>query len=220
MVRGQVAVITGASRGIGRACALRLANEGARVVVNYQHSAEAAQAVVREIEASGGEAVAVQADVSTEAGAKLLVDTALTHFGSLSILVNNAGITRDNLLVRMKVEEFDEVVAVDLKGPFLVTRAALRPMLKQRYGRIVNVASVAGLVGNSGQANYAAAKAGLIAFTKTVAREVAARNITVNAVAPGFIATDMTALVAFLASEEAAYITGETVRVDGGLAMA
>jgi 3-oxoacyl-[acyl-carrier protein] reductase len=243
MISGQVAVVTGASRGIGKACALRLAEEGARVVVNYQRSAAAAEAVVAEIVARGGEAFAIQADVADPEGAAALVDAAVSRYGSLQILVNNAGITRDALLLRMKPEDFDAVLAVDLRGPYLVTRAALRPMLKARYGRIVNVASVAGLVGNAGQANYAAAKAGLIGFTKAVAREVADRNITVNAVAPGFIETDMTrdlpdslremipagrtgspaevaAVVAFLASTEAAYITGETVRVDGGMAMA
>ncbi|BCV24787.1 3-oxoacyl-[acyl-carrier-protein] reductase [Gelria sp. Kuro-4] len=240
------AVVTGGSRGIGRAIALELARLGAPVAVNYAGRAEAAREVVELITAAGGRAVAVQADVAQAAEAGRLLAEAEAALGPVGILVNNAGITRDGLLLRMKEEDWDAVLNTNLSGVFHCTQAALRGMLKRRRGRIVNTASIVGLTGNAGQANYAAAKAGIIGFTKSVAREVAGRGITVNAVAPGFIATEMTTklpaevreayrsriplgrfgepedvarAVAFLASEAAAYITGQVLAVDGGLAM-
>nr|MBC7244305.1 3-oxoacyl-[acyl-carrier-protein] reductase [Chloroflexota bacterium] len=243
---GRVAVVTGASRGIGRAIAIKLASLGAKVVVNYRSNQAAAEEVVQHIRAIGGEAIAVQADVSIYDDAQRLIQSALDHFGRLDILVNNAGTTRDTLLVRMSEEDWDVVINTNLKGAFNCTKAAQRPMLKQRYGRIVNITSIAGLAGNPGQANYAAAKAGLVGFTKALAKEVGVRNITVNAVAPGYIPTDLTAIlppelvakgiemtplgrpgspedianaVAFLVSDEASYITGQVLSVDGGLAM-
>ncbi len=245
-LRDRVAVVTGSSRGIGRAIALKLASLGAKVVINYKSSVEAAEVVVEEIKAGGGEAVAVQADVSVPAEAQALIKTATETYGRLDILVNNAGVNRDTLLMRMKEEDWDIVLDTNLKGAFNCTKAAQRPMMKQRYGRIVNITSVTGLVGNPGQANYSAAKAGLVGFTKAVAREIGSRNITVNAVAPGFIETDMTAslpqefkdkalemtplgrfgapedvasAVAFLVSEEAGFITGHVLSVDGGMVM-
>ncbi|MGQ9492377.1 MAG: 3-oxoacyl-[acyl-carrier-protein] reductase [Anaerolineae bacterium] len=245
-LNGKVAVVTGASRGIGRAIALKLASLGAKVVVNYRSNQAAAEEVVQQIRGMGGEAIAVQADVSIYDDAQRLIQSALGHFGRLDILVNNAGTTRDTLLVRMSEEDWDVVINTNLKGAFNCTKAAQRPMIKQRYGRIVNITSIAGLAGNPGQANYAAAKAGLVGFTKAVAKEVGARNITVNAVAPGYIPTDLTATlppelvakgiemtplgrpgtpedianaVAFLVSDEASYITGQVLSVDGGLAM-
>ncbi len=243
---GQVAIVTGASRGIGRAIALALAAEGARVVINYAQSATAAQALTAEISANGGEAIALQADVAQADQVEDLVKQTLDHFGRIDILVNNAGITRDTLLLRMKLEDWQAVIDLNLTGVFLCTRAVSKVMLKQRSGRVINIASVAGQMGNPGQANYSAAKAGVIGFTKTVAKELASRGVTVNAVAPGFIATDMTeqlpnseeilkfiplgrfgqaqevaGMVRFLAADPAAaYITGQVFNVDGGMVMA
>lgn len=242
-LEGKVAVITGGSRGIGRAIAMRLSAEGAKVAICGRNLA-AAEEVVAEIEATGATGMAVAADVSRESEADALIHASIKRFGRLDILVNNAGITRDGLLVRMKEEDWDTVLDVNLKGAFFTTRAALRPMLRARGGRIVNISSIAGTMGIAGQANYSAAKAGLIGFTKAVAKEVASRSITVNAVAPGFIETEMTAvlsedrkkiylsqiplgrfgdptevaaLVSFLVSEAAGYITGQVITIDGGL---
>ena len=243
---GKVALVTGASRGIGRATALELAASGAAVVVNYRSGAEAAEAVAQEIVAAGGRASAVQGDVADGAASDRLVKAATDTYGSLDILVNNAGITRDNLLLRMKDDEWDAVLNTNLRGDYLISKAALRPMIRARRGRIINISSVVGLMGNAGQANYAAAKAGLIGFTKSLAREVASRNITANVVAPGFVETDMVAtlddatregilgaiplarlgeardiarVIVFLASDAAAYVTGQTLAVDGGMTM-
>jgi 3-oxoacyl-[acyl-carrier protein] reductase len=242
----KVAVITGAARGIGRAIALRLARGGAWVVVNYRGNTAAANDVVGQIVGSGGKAFALMADISQPAQAQELIDTAIKTCGRLDILVNNAGTTRDTLLVRMSEEDWDVVLDTNLKGAFNCIKAASRPMMRQRYGRIVNITSVAGLAGNVGQANYASAKAGLIGLTKTVAKELGTRGITCNAVAPGLVRTDLTAslppelvqaavdrtplgrtgtpeeiaeAVAFLASDLAAYITGQVLAVDGGLAI-
>lgn len=242
----KTAVVTGASRGIGRAIALKLAQDGANVVVNYSGSQAKAEEVVAEIKALGQQAIAVQANVADADEVKVLMGAAMDAFGSIDILVNNAGITRDNLLMRMKEDEWDSVMATNLKGVFLCTKAVARQMMKQRAGRIINVASIVGVAGNAGQANYVAAKAGVIGLTKTTAKELAARNILVNAVAPGFIATDMTEelpqdvkdamltqiplaklgqpedvanVVAFLASESANYMTGQTLHIDGGMVM-
>ncbi|HJH10889.1 MAG TPA: 3-oxoacyl-[acyl-carrier-protein] reductase [Metalysinibacillus jejuensis] len=242
----KTAVVTGASRGIGRAIALKLAQDGANVVVNYSGSQAKAEEVVAEIKALGQQAIAVQANVADADEVKALMGAAMDAFGSIDILVNNAGITRDNLLMRMKEDEWDSVMATNLKGVFLCTKAVARQMMKQRAGRIINVASIVGVAGNAGQANYVAAKAGVIGLTKTTAKELAARNILVNAVAPGFIATDMTEelpqdvkdamltqiplaklgqpedvanVVAFLASEGANYMTGQTLHIDGGMVM-
>jgi 3-oxoacyl-[acyl-carrier protein] reductase len=241
---GKVALVTGASRGIGAAVAKTLAAQGAAVAVNYAGSADAAAAVVAAIEADGGRAITLQADVSDPAACAALVASTVEALGGLDILVNNAGITRDGLLVRMSDEDWNAVIATNLSGVFSMTRAASKIMMKQRHGAIVNVTSVVGLVGNAGQANYAAAKAGVIGLTKSVARELAGRGVRANAVAPGFIATDMTGslpeavvegaksqiamrelgetadvayTVAFLASDEARYITGQVLAVDGGM---
>lgn len=244
-LREQVAIVTGASRGIGRAVAIALATEGAKVAVNYARSSEAAQQVVKEITEAGGEAIAIGADVSKTEEVDSLVKQTLEKFGRVDLLVNNAGITRDTLLLRMKPEDWQAVIDLNLTGVFLCTKAVSKLMLKQRSGRIINIASVAGQMGNPGQANYSAAKAGVIGFTKTAAKELASRGVTVNAVAPGFIATDMTSdlnseailkfiplgrygqpeevagMVRFLAADPAAaYITGQVFNVDGGMVMA
>lgn len=242
----RVALVTGSSRGIGRAIALRLAADGARVLVNYRTGAEAAEAVVAAIEAAGSEALALAGDVTDPAAAEALVEAALGRFGRLDILVNNAGVTRDGLLMKMKEQDWDAVLATNLRSVFLMSRAAVRPMLRQRGGRIITITSIAGLDGNAGQTNYAAAKAGIVGFTKSLAKEIGGRGITVNAVAPGYIPTDLTrdlpaalldearrmtplgrlgsaedvaAAVAFLASGDAAFITGQVLRVDGGMAI-
>jgi 3-oxoacyl-[acyl-carrier protein] reductase len=242
----RVAIVTGGGRGIGRAIALRLAEVGANVVVNDIGDAEPVEAVVREIKAMGRQALLVLADVSSASDVDKLVEAAIAAYGRIDILVNNAGIARDQLLLRMTEEEWDRVISVDLKSVFLCTRAVLKYMVKERWGRIVSIASIVGIVGNPGQANYAAAKAGIIGFTRTVAKEVASRGITVNAIAPGFIDTEMTqrlkeewkeelkkriplgrlgsprdvaGAVAFLAGEEAGYITGQVLGVDGGMAI-
>jgi 3-oxoacyl-[acyl-carrier protein] reductase len=244
---GKVALVTGGARGIGRATAVRLGSGGAKVAINYKGNAEAAAEAKRLVEEAGGAAALIQGDVSLEADVDRVVKEALAFGGRLDILVNNAGITRDDLLIRMTPEAWDAVMDLNLRGAFLVTRAAMRPMMKQRYGRVINVSSVAGVAGNAGQANYAAAKAGLIGFTKTVAREMASRNITCNAVAPGFVPTDLTnellekmkdtilpqiplgrfgtvedvaSAIAFLASDDASYITGQVLVIDGGMVTA
>ncbi|MBI4186602.1 MAG: 3-oxoacyl-[acyl-carrier-protein] reductase [Chloroflexi bacterium] len=238
----KVAIVTGSGQGIGRAIALRLAEAGAAVVVN--DIGEAAERVATEIKALNGQGQAILADVSLPADVSRLVDTAISTFGRVDILVNNAGINRDQLMMRMSDEDWDKVLTVDLKSVFLCTRGVLRHMVRQRWGRVISMASIVGIVGNPGQANYASAKAGIIGFTKTVAKEVASRGITANAIAPGFIDTEMTQrlpeehredlkrriplgyigsprdvaeAVAFLASEEARYITGQVLGVDGGM---
>jgi 3-oxoacyl-[acyl-carrier protein] reductase len=243
-LKGKVALVTGASRGIGAGIALELGARGASVCVNYSGSAEAAAEVVARVEQTGGRAIAVQADVSDASACAALVDKTVEVLGSLDILVNNAGITRDGLLVRMSDEDWRAVIDTNLSGVFFMTRAAGKVMMKQRSGSIVNVTSVVGLVGNAGQANYSAAKAGVIGLTKSVARELASRGVRANAVAPGFIETDMTAklpekvceatkgqismgtfgstadvakAVAFFASDDSAYITGQVLAVDGGM---
>ncbi len=245
-LQGRVAIVTGGSRGIGRAIALELARRGAKVVVNYNRSPEAAESVVNEIKAAGGEAAAFQADVSETAAAQSLIKFAVDTFGDLHILVNNAGITKDMLIMMMSEEDWDAVLDTNLKSTFNCSKAAVKHMMRKRYGRIINIASVAGQMGNPGQTNYSASKAGQIGFTKALAREVAARNITVNAVAPGFVDTEILSsmapevleaalklvplarkaqpeeigyAVAFLASDQAAYVTGQALGVDGGMAM-
>lgn len=244
-LQDKVAIVTGASRGIGRATALALAGEGAKVAINYANSSGAADAVVAEITGQGGEALALQANVAEADQVDILFKTVLDKWGRVDVLVNNAGITRDTLLLRMKPEDWQAVINLNLTGVYLCTRAVSKVMLKQRSGRIINIASVAGQMGNPGQANYSAAKAGVIGFTKTVAKEMASRGVTVNAVAPGFIATDMTeglgseeiikfiplgrygqpdevaGMIRFLAADPAsAYITGQVFNVDGGMVMA
>ncbi|MCZ8539503.1 MULTISPECIES: 3-oxoacyl-[acyl-carrier-protein] reductase [Psychrobacillus] len=243
---GKSAIVTGASRGIGRDIALYLAKEGAMVAVNYSGSKDRADAVVEEIKVTGGKAFAIQANVDQSDDVQNLISSTIEQYGSVDILVNNAGITRDNLLMRMKEQEWDDVLNTNLKGVFLCTKAVTRQMMKQRAGRIINITSIVGVSGNAGQANYVAAKAGVIGLTKSSAKELASRNITVNSVAPGFITTDMTdalpediksqmlsqiplakfgnpldvaKAVAFLASEDANYITGQTIHVNGGMYM-
>jgi len=244
LLSGQTALVTGASRGIGRAIALKLGKLGAEVIVNYSNSAEQAEAVVTQVNESGGKGYAIKANIAEESEIELLIKTVLDRSGQINVLVNNAGITRDGLLMRMKTEDWQAVINLNLNGVFLCTRAVARPMLKQKQGRIINVTSVVGLMGNAGQANYAAAKSGVIGLTKSSAKEFASRGITVNAIAPGFIKTDMTkdldaakilsaiplgifgtpeqvaGAVGFLASDPAAaYITGQVIQVDGGMVM-
>ena len=246
LLDGKTALVTGASRGIGRAIALCLAAEGARVAINYAGNVKAAEEVKASIEAAGGTAILCQADIADSAAVGAMIADVVKEFGAIDILVNNAGITRDTLLMRMKDEDFAKVLDTNLKGVFYCTKAVSKLMMKKRSGRIVNMASVVGLVGNAGQTNYAAAKAGVIGFSKSAAKELASRGITVNVVAPGFIGTDMTAglpesvkekmltdiplgrmgepedvanAVLFLASDQASYITGQVVNVDGGMVM-
>lgn len=243
---GKAALVTGASRGIGREIALELARQGADVAVNFAGSEAKANEVVDEIKALGRDAFTIKCDVSNTIEVSEMVKATIERFGKLDILVNNAGITKDNLLMRMKEEEWDDVININLKGVFLTTKAVTRQMMKQREGRIINIASIVGVSGNPGQANYVAAKAGVIGLTKTTAKELATRNITVNAIAPGFITTDMTdklsedvktemlkqiplarlgepkdiaKITAFLASDDSSYITGQTFHVDGGMVM-
>ena len=246
LLDGKTALVTGASRGIGRAIALCLAAEGARVAINYAGNVKAAEEVKASVEAAGGTAILCQADIADSAAVEAMIADVVKEFGAIDILVNNAGITRDTLLMRMKNEDFAKVLDTNLKGVFYCTKAVSKLMMKKRAGRIINMASVVGLVGNAGQTNYAAAKAGVIGFSKSAAKELASRGITVNVVAPGFIGTDMTAglpesvkekmltdiplgrmgepedvanAVLFLASDQASYITGQVVNVDGGMVM-
>ncbi|WP_102271495.1 3-oxoacyl-[acyl-carrier-protein] reductase [Cytobacillus massiliigabonensis] len=245
-LEGKAALVTGASRGIGREIALGLAKQGADVVVNYSGSEERANQVVAEIKELGRNAVAIQCDVSNSESVAHMVKETIDIFGKLDILVNNAGITKDNLLMRMKEEEWDDVININLKGVFLCTKAVTRQMMKQRSGRIINISSIVGVSGNPGQANYVAAKSGVIGLTKSTAKELSSRGITVNAIAPGFITTDMTDkltedvkdqmlkqiplarfgepsdianVAVFLASEDSRYMTGQTLHVDGGMVM-
>ena len=243
---GKVALVTGSGRGIGKAIAMKLAENGATLVINDVGDSAPAEQTVAEIKNLNRQATVVMADVSSSTEVTKMIETAIATYGKIDILVNNAGITRDQLTMKMTDEEWDKVLAIDLKSVFLCTRAVLRPMLKQRSGRIISMSSVVGIIGNAGQANYAAAKAGIIGFTRTIAKEVASRGITVNAIAPGFIDTPMTQAlpaerkqalmnsiplgclgtprdiaetVAFLASEEARYITGQVITVDGGISL-
>lgn len=245
-LEGRSILVTGASRGIGREIALEFAREGANIAVNFSGSEAKANETVDEIKAMGREAFAVQCDVSNAESVASMVKETIDRFGKLDVLVNNAGITKDNLIMRMKEEEWDDVININLKGVFLCTKAVTRQMMKQRSGRIVNIASIVGVSGNPGQANYVAAKAGVIGLTKTTAKELSSRNITVNAVAPGFITTDMTEklteevksemlkqiplarfgepkdiakVAVFLASDDSSYMTGQTLHVDGGMVM-
>jgi 3-oxoacyl-[acyl-carrier protein] reductase len=243
---GRVAIVTGGGRGIGRAVAVRLANEGANVAISYRSNDASAEEAAEEVRAAGVKCEVFKGDVGSPEDVAALFEGVGEAFGRIDILVNNAGLTRDNLMMRMKEEEFDDVVSTNLKGTYLCTRAALRPMVRARWGRIVNISSVVGLVGNAGQANYAASKAGIIGFTKSVAREVAHRGITANVVAPGYVETELTGslpekvkdqirdqvpagrfgqaeevaeVVAFLAGDGAGYVTGQTLAVDGGMTM-
>lgn len=246
MLEGKIAVVTGAGKGIGKAIALLFASYGAKVVLNYRKSLEQVEELLHEIHLLGGEAIAIQADISVEEDVKRLMKEAVDSYGRVDVLVNNAGITKDNLLIRMTEDEFDMVSDINLKGTFFCMKHGAKVMIKQRCGKMINISSVVGVTGNQGQANYSASKAGVIGLTKSVARELASRGITVNAVAPGFIETDMTkvlseqvkeacisaiplqrfgkveevaAAVGFLASEAANYITGQVILVDGGMAM-
>lgn len=246
MLKDKVALVTGASRGIGRAIALRLAQDGAKIIVNYAASDAAANEVVEQIKSMGGEAIAVKAAIGNEEETKTMIEAAEKAFGGIDILVNNAGITRDNLLMRMKTEEWDDVINTNLKGTYLAIRHVVRGMMKKRYGKIINITSVVGFTGNAGQVNYTASKGGVISMTKTVAQELASRGIRVNAVAPGFIQTDMTDVlsddvknamleriplaslgnpsdiaeaVAYLASPASDYVTGQVIHVNGGMYM-
>ena len=246
LLENKIAVVAGAGRGIGRGIALALAREGAMVVVNYNGSKERAEEVVRTIEEAGGKAVAIQCNISDFEAAKEFFANVVKEYGKIDILVNNAGITKDNLMMKMSEEEFQSVIQTNLAGTFHGVKFVTRPMMKQRQGRIINIASVSGVIGNMGQANYSASKAGVIGLTKAAAKELASRNITVNAVAPGFVATEMTDVlsdsvkeaavatiplgrfgevediaetVVFLASDKAKYITGQVICVDGGIAI-
>ena len=246
LLENKIAVVTGAGRGIGRGIALALAREGAMVVVNYNGSKERAEEVVRTIEEAGGKAAAIQCNISDFEAAKEFIANVVKEYGKIDILVNNAGITKDNLMMKMSEEEFQSVIQTNLAGTFHGVKFVTRPMMKQRQGRIINIASVSGVIGNMGQANYSASKAGVIGLTKAAAKELASRNITVNAVAPGFVATEMTDVlsdsvkeaavatiplgrfgevediaetVVFLASDKAKYITGQVICVDGGIAI-
>lgn len=246
MLSGKAALVTGASRGIGRDIALELAAAGANIAINYAGNAAKAEEVAELVKSHGKKAIVIQANVGVFSEVQAMVKKVVNEFGRLDILVNNAGITRDNLIMRMKERDWDEVIETNLKGVFNGIKAVSRPMMKQRFGRIINLSSVVGVLGNAGQANYVAAKAGVIGLTKSAAKELASRNITVNAVAPGFIETDMTAkldektqqqlveqiplarmgqsrdvarVVRFLASDDASYMTGQTLHVDGGMAM-
>ena len=246
MLEGKIALVTGAAKGIGRAIALALAADGATVIVNYNGSAQKAEAVVDEIKALGKDSEAYQCNVANTADVDAMIKDVIKRYGSLDILVNNAGITRDNLIMKMSEEDFDAVIDANFKGCFNTIKAVSRQMLKQRAGRIINITSVSGILGNAGQANYAASKAGIIGLTKTMARELASRGITVNGIAPGFVDTEMTQVLsdevkeaatkqiplgrfgkpedianmaAYLASEKAAYITGQIISVDGGMAI-
>lgn len=243
-LEGKVSLVTGASRGIGKAIALKLSSLGSKVAINYREGEVAANSVVREIVSQGREAISIKADVADSEAVKAMVQKVNTEWNKIDILVNNAGITRDNLLLRMSDKAWDDVLNTNLRGAYLCTKFALRPMIKQQWGRIISIASIAGLIGNAGQTNYSASKAGIIAFTKSVAREIGSRNITANAVAPGFIKTQMTEklpdaikesilsmtslrrfgepedvaeVVAFLASDRANYITGQVISIDGGM---